>query len=91
MELATMRARKSAYLDGDNFKDGWLIELKGVADRKWTVLSFRDKGGKESTWYDSEESAKAKIQEIKDAINAHLAQPNTHDQKTPPTPAKDTP
>ena len=73
MELATMRTRKSSYIDGDNFKDGWLIELKGVGDRKWTVLSFRDKNGKESTWHDSEESAKAKIDEIKDAINAHYA------------------
>ena len=44
----------------------------------WIALSFIDRFGKASIWYDSEESAKAKIDEIKDAINAYYASlPNT--------------
>ena len=84
MELAQLRVRKSSYFKDDNFTDGWLIELRGAADPKWTVLSFRDRCGEVSTWYDSEESAKAKIDEIKDAINAHYASlPNSPDIETP--------
>ena len=68
---AQLRVRKSSYFKDGDFTDGWLIELRVASDPGWTVLSFRDRCGEVLTWYDSEQSAKAKIDEIKDAINAH--------------------
>ena len=68
---AQLRVRKSSYSKDGNFTDGWLIELRVASDPGWTVLSFHDRFGEVLTWYDSEQFAKAKVDEIEDAINAH--------------------